>query len=118
MPNDAKVKLDSNTHRLQDQAKAADPAAEVTKTATSDRRQPAQSQQREVIGTTLPEPADPSDRKSNQTDYGAKTGAALDHPYSDKDQNAPTAPAPGCSNPPDNHTEIDSEADLGDPSDR
>ena len=53
-------------------------------------------------------------------DYGPKTGAGDDHPYGDpSSQERPTARPAGKSpsTPPDDHTEIDSEADLGDPSD-
>lgn len=54
-------------------------------------------------------------------DYGPKTGAGRDHPYDDpSSQGRPPARPAGKSGdtPPDNHTEVDSEADLDDPSDR
>jgi len=52
------------------------------------------------------------------TDYGPKTGASSDHPYDDPQPAEPPAPPAGKnrSTPPDDHTEIESEADLGDPS--
>ena len=53
-----------------------------------------------------------------QDDYGPKTGAASDHPYNDPASQRPAAPRPmgkDAGTPPDAHTEIDSEADLGDP---
>ena len=53
----------------------------------------------------------------NNDDYGPKTGAAKDHPYgADGDDKAPpSAPQIDKETPPDNHTDVDSEADLGDP---
>ena len=52
-------------------------------------------------------------------DYGPKSGAASDHPYKDGETPPANAPADGKAKvtPPDGHTEIDSEADIGDPSD-
>jgi hypothetical protein len=61
-------------------------------------------------------------RAMDDKDYGPKTGAAEDHPYGDNER-APN-PAPAASTgkdkttPPDSHTEIDSEADIDDPSDK
>ena len=55
-----------------------------------------------------------------KNDYGPKTGAADDHPYNAPDQarQAPAVPdRKSASTPPDAHTVIDSEADIGDPSD-
>ncbi len=54
-------------------------------------------------------------------DYGPKTGAGQDHPYGDpSSQGGPQRRPAGKSGdtPPDSHTEIDSETDLDDPSDR
>ncbi len=54
-------------------------------------------------------------------DYGPKTGASGDRPYND-DSPTKTPPQPPAgkdkSTPPDSHTEIDSEADIGDPAGR
>ena len=56
----------------------------------------------------------------NSNDYGPKTGAADDHPYKDGEAGNPeTSKRPtDKTTPPNAHTEIDSEADLGDPADR
>lgn len=57
-------------------------------------------------------------------DYGPKTGAGQDHPYGDpSSQERPRRPmarpaGKSGDTPPDSHTEIDSEADLDDSSDR
>ncbi len=56
-----------------------------------------------------------------ENDYGPKTGAADDHPYNSTEdaERVPAVPAgKDKATPPDNHTEIDSEADLDDPSGR
>ena len=124
MPNDAKTKLDRDTHRLQDQPKITDPvhparrdeadatARPADHSTNSDQRQPLQSQQRDVTGTTLP----------GGDDYGPKTDAASDHPYADDSARPGRPPArphgKDGSTPPDSHTDINSEADLGDPSGR
>lgn len=51
-------------------------------------------------------------------DYGPKTGAAEDHPYKDGETAPADTPAGRKSKvtPPDGHTKVDSEADIGDPS--
>lgn len=54
-------------------------------------------------------------KQNGLNDYGPKTGAASDHPYR-PDETPPESATEGA--PPDAHTEIDSEADLGDPMSR
>lgn len=52
-------------------------------------------------------------------DYGPKTGAGEDHPYNDpksQDRPPPRPAGKDPSTPPDDHTEVDSEKDIGDPS--
>lgn len=54
-------------------------------------------------------------------DYGPKTGASDDRPYNEPTSRKSPPPRPAGkdrSTPPDGHTEIDSEADLGDPAGR
>lgn len=133
MPNDAKTKLDRDTHLLQDQPTTADPVREAPKAPhdgnddpvdAPEQRQPLQAQQRDVTGKTPPAPdgtIGETDSKSHDGDYGAKTGAAEDHPYSDDraaNDKSVTRRDEDKSAPPDNHTEVNSEADLDDPSDR
>jgi hypothetical protein len=50
--------------------------------------------------------------------YGPKTGAGSDHPYTGSGEDEARVPTPAGKDPatpPDANTETDSEADLGDP---
>ena len=61
----------------------------------------------------------PETERLSESDYGPKTGAGRDHPYNDPGSQTPAGPPPAgkaAATPPDDHTDIDSEADLGDPS--
>ncbi|HVZ29815.1 MAG TPA: hypothetical protein VG839_05440 [Asticcacaulis sp.] len=51
-------------------------------------------------------------------DYSPKTDASEDRPYNDEASQKRPPAGKDRSTPPDDHTEIDSEADLGDPMDR
>lgn len=62
--------------------------------------------------TDLPQRHEPP-KKNGLTDYGPKTAAAIDHPYGFDE----SPPPPVTERTPQGaHTDINSEADLGDPS--